>query len=244
MTGDAGPGIFWNLAPGIRTAGAGFQRPGVVMSKPNTRRVIPRAARFAIASGGISLLLSFPAQQARAATGGQPPLLSGLTGDLGSIVSTVTGSVTGTATAVASAAVPANQVTPTASGSPPSQPAAPSGGQASPAVTATPSGPAATSSVASSAGAATPTAPGTPQSPVTAKAAATPATARQRGFRRDSAHPRCHASSADPGYRDGGTRSEQGGQSPAPVTTERPWSRRRRRRDRRRRRPIAPPPTS
>ena len=177
------------------------------MSKPNTRRVILRAARFAIASGGICLLLSFPAQQAHAATGGQPSLLGGLTGVLGSIVSTVTGPVTGTASAVASAPVPANQVTPTASGSPPSQPAAPPGGQASPAVTATPPGPAATSPVASSAGAATPTAPGTSQSPVTARPAATPAS----GATAPAA--RCHASSADPGYRDGGTRSEQGGQS-------------------------------
>src|SRR5579859_6784081 len=56
------------------------------MPNPNTRRAIRRAARLAIASGGICLLLSFPAQQARAATGGQPPLLSGLTGVLGSVV--------------------------------------------------------------------------------------------------------------------------------------------------------------
>ncbi len=76
------------------------------MSKPNTRRVIRRAARFAIASGGICLLLSLPAQRADAATGGQPSLLGGLTGVLGSLVSTVTGTVTGTASAAASAAVP------------------------------------------------------------------------------------------------------------------------------------------
>ena len=95
------------------------------MSKPKKCRVILQAARFAIASGGICLLLSVPAQQADAATGGQPSLLGGVTGVLGSIVSTVTGSVTGTAPAVASAPAPANQATSTASGSAPSQPAAP-----------------------------------------------------------------------------------------------------------------------
>ena len=49
------------------------------MSKPNTRRVILRVTRFAITTGGICLLLSFPAEQADAATVGQPSLLSGLT---------------------------------------------------------------------------------------------------------------------------------------------------------------------
>src|SRR5580698_5173168 len=124
-----GPGTSGTPRPGTRTAGAVFRRPELSMSKPHTRRVILRAARFGIASGGICLLLSFPAQQADAATGGQPSLLGGLTGVVGSIVGTVTGSVTGTAQAVASAPAPASQVTPTASGSPPSEPAAPFGGQ-------------------------------------------------------------------------------------------------------------------
>jgi hypothetical protein len=66
------------------------------MSKPNTRRVIPRVARFAIASGGVYMLLSLPAQQADAATGGP---LSGLTDAAGSIVTSATGSVTGPAPA-------------------------------------------------------------------------------------------------------------------------------------------------
>ena len=48
------------------------------MSKPNTRRVIPRAAWFAIASGGICLLLSLPAQQAHAAAG-RPAIAAGRT---------------------------------------------------------------------------------------------------------------------------------------------------------------------
>jgi len=46
------------------------------MSEPKTRRVILRTARFAMASGGICLLLSVPAQQADAATGGDPSLLA------------------------------------------------------------------------------------------------------------------------------------------------------------------------
>src|ERR1700733_4634499 len=140
MTGGPGPGSSGTRSrTPARQARFSADRE-LSMSKPNRRRVILRAARLALASGGICLLLTFPAQQAHAATGGQPPLLGGLTGVVGSIVSTVTGSVTGTVKAAASAPVPASQVTPTASGSPPSQPAAPSGGQASSAVSTTPPG--------------------------------------------------------------------------------------------------------
>lgn len=120
------------------------------MSKPNTRRVILRAARFAIASGGICLLLSLPAKQAQAGTGGQPSLLSGLTGVIGSIVNSVTEPVTSTVPIVAQVPAPTNQATPTASASPASQSTTPPDGQASP-------NPTATSSVASPTGAATPT---------------------------------------------------------------------------------------
>jgi len=65
------------------------------MSKPRKRRVILRSARFAIACGGICLLLSFPAQQADAATLDQPSPLGGLTGVAGSAVGTVTGGTSG-----------------------------------------------------------------------------------------------------------------------------------------------------
>jgi len=49
------------------------------MPKPNKRRIILRATRFATAGCGICLLLSIPANQANAATISQPSLLSGLT---------------------------------------------------------------------------------------------------------------------------------------------------------------------
>jgi hypothetical protein len=120
------------------------------MSKPKTRRVILRAARFAIASGGICLLLSLPAKQAQAGTGGQPSLPSGLTGVIGSIVNSVTEPVTSTVPIVAQVPAPTNQATPTASASPASQSTTPPDGQASP-------NPTATSPVTSPTGAATPT---------------------------------------------------------------------------------------
>jgi hypothetical protein len=139
------------------------------MSNRNTRRVIRQAARFAVASGGICLFLSLPAKQAQAATGGQPSLLSGLTSGVSDVVQAVTGPVTGvlgsvvnsgsepvtgTASAATQAPTSGNQVTPTASAVPQSQPATPGEGQASPVVTAAPSSPAATSHVPST-GAAT-----------------------------------------------------------------------------------------
>ena len=117
------------------------------MSKPNTRRVILRAARFAIVSGGICLLLSLPAKQAQAGTGGQPSLLTGV---IGSIVNSVTEPVTSTVPIVAQVPATTNQTTPTASASPASQSTTPPDGQASP-------NPTATSPVASPTGAATPT---------------------------------------------------------------------------------------
>ena len=120
------------------------------MSKPKTRRVILRAARFAIASGGICLLLSLPAKQAQAGTGGQPSLPSELTGVIGSIVNSVTEPVTSTVPIVAQVPAPTNQATPTASASPASQSRTPPDGQASP-------NPTATSPVTSPTGAATPT---------------------------------------------------------------------------------------
>src|SRR5580698_7472581 len=106
------------------------------MSKPNTRRVIPRVARFAIASGGVYVLLSLPAQQADAATGGP---LSGLTDVAGSIVTSATGSVTGSAPAVAQAQAAANQAVSAVSAGLSRQSAALSQGQALPTVTVPPS---------------------------------------------------------------------------------------------------------
>ena len=141
------------------------------MLKPSNRRVILRAARFALASGGICLLLSLPAEQANAATGGQPSLLSGLGSDVSGVVQTLTAPVTGvlgsvassgsepvTGTASTAAQTPAStgQAAPTTSAGPSSQAVAPQDGQASPTDTATPSSPTATSSVTSPAGAATP----------------------------------------------------------------------------------------
>lgn len=102
------------------------------MSKPNTRRVIPRVARFAIASGGVYMLLSLPAQEADAATGGP---LSGLTDAAGSIVTSATGSVTGPAPAVAQAPAAANQAVSAVSAGLSRQSAALSQGQALPTVT-------------------------------------------------------------------------------------------------------------
>ena len=99
------------------------------MSKPNTPRVIPRVARFAIASGGVYVLLSLTAQQADAATGG---LLPGLTDVAGSIVTSATGSVTGSAPAVAQAPAAANQAVSAVSAGLSRQSAALSQGQALP----------------------------------------------------------------------------------------------------------------
>src|SRR6201982_1672906 len=66
------------------------------MSKPNKRRVAPRVAGFAITTGGICLLLSLPAEQANAATVGQPSLLFGLTSTVSGVIQVVTDPVTGT----------------------------------------------------------------------------------------------------------------------------------------------------
>src|ERR1700753_3944891 len=87
------------------------------MSKPSIRRVIRRAARFAIASGGICLVLSLTATQADAARGSEPPVLSGLTTVVGSLVNTVTEPVTSVVPAVAQALAPTDQATPTPSAS-------------------------------------------------------------------------------------------------------------------------------
>src|ERR1700744_3765663 len=105
------------------------------MSKPNTRRVIPRVARFAIASGGVYVLLSLPAQQADAATGGP---LSGLTDVAGSIATSATGSVTGSAAAVAQAPAAANHAVSAVSAGLSRQSAALSRVQALPPVTVPP----------------------------------------------------------------------------------------------------------
>ena len=67
------------------------------MSKPNTRRVvlrILRAARFAIAGGGIWLFLALLAQPAHAATDSQPSTLSGVTSGVSGVLQTVTDPVT------------------------------------------------------------------------------------------------------------------------------------------------------
>src|ERR1700758_5110483 len=128
-------------------AGESSRRLGVVMSKPNTHRVILRVARFGMAGGGICLLLSLPAQQADAATVSQPSLLSGLTSGvssgiqavtdpvtnvLGSVVSSVAKPVSSAAPAAVQAAVPTSQAASAASASRASQSTAPSQDQTSP----------------------------------------------------------------------------------------------------------------
>ena len=182
------------------------------MSKPNTRRVILRAARFAIASGGICLLLSLPAEQAHAATGGQPSPLSGLTGVLGSIVSAITGPVASKPPAVAQAPAPTNQATPTAGTSPLSQSTAHPEGQAPPTVTAASPNPAATSAVASPAG--TPAVSGTSQFPIPAGPTAMPASGATAPTAAATSHPPAPVTSMAP------PAAGNTAKAPAPVTSE------------------------
>lgn len=134
------------------------------MSKPTTRRLVLRMAKFVLATCGICLLLSFPAERAWAATGGQPPSLSGIssavsgtlydltapvTGTVGSILNSVSQPATSANPAATQMSAPTGQAAASVSATPSGQPAASDEGQVPNTVAATPSRPAATSAASS-----------------------------------------------------------------------------------------------
>ena len=166
----AGPGSSGTPRPGIRMAGVGFRRPGVVDVEAE---YAPRhAPSGAVCDRGWRDLLApvaprnagprrnwWPAIAALRdhvrPLGCRPGVTAPVTGVLGSVVGSVTEPVTSTTPTVAQVAASTNQATPTASAGSASQPTAPPS-QASPGASGA-SNPTATSPVASPTSAATPT---------------------------------------------------------------------------------------